>query len=301
MNCPKFVSTDWLHQHLNSSEIQVIDARLLPPGLETIRDIHGEYTEQHLPQAVYFDIEALSCQSVPYPHMLTQPAIFAEAMCQLGIDSSKHLVVYDEGTLFSAPRAAYMFLLLGVKRVSILSGGLRAWHLAGYPLASGPVQLPASQFQPHFNAGAIVNLAQIQQLIIDQQTTIIDARPAPRYLGHVDEPRPGLRRGHIPGSYNLPWQELVADGRLLDHEKLVQRFAAAAIPLHQPFVVYCGSGVTAMVVFLALQQLGYNSVQLYDGSWSEWGSRDDLPLSLVAPQPPDAPSADLSAMLAKDR
>lgn len=282
MNCPQFVSTNWLHQHFSSPEIQVVDARLLPPGLETVRDIHGEYAQQHLPQAVYFDIEALSCQAAPFPHMLAQPAIFAEAMGQLGIDSSKHLVVYDEGTLFSAPRAAYMLMLQGAKRVSILSGGLRAWQLAGYPLASGSVQLPISQFQLEVNAEAIVNLVQLQRLIINQQTTIIDARPAPRYQGEVEEPRPGLKRGHIPSSYNLPWQELVVDGRLLPNETLLQRFAAA-IPLHRPFVVYCGSGVTAMVVFLALQLLGYDSVQLYDGSWSEWGSRDDLPLSLVAP------------------
>lgn len=266
------VSTHWLNRHLASPDLQLIDARLLPPGLKTVRDIHAEYAQQHLPNAVYFDIEALSCQLAPYPHMLAQPDEFALAMRQLGIHSGKHLVVYDEGTLFSAPRAAYMLLLYGANRVSILNGGLRAWQLAGFKLVSGPVRLPPAEFTRRFTPFPIVDLAQMRALSANRQATIIDARPATRYLGQVDEPRLGLKRGHIPGSLNLPWQDLVHEGALLPDQTLLERFNAANIPFTQPFVVYCGSGVTAMVVFLALQQLGYHTVKLYDGSWSEWGS-----------------------------
>ena len=274
-----FVTPQWLADHLNDTGIQVLDARLLPPGQELTRDVTAEYDAGHLPQAVFFNIEHLSDTQSPYPHMLPRADHFAVAMRELGVDNEKHLIVYDEGNLFSAPRAWWMLRHYGVEKVSILAGGLQGWQQAGLPLATGNVSLPPSQFevtpQPK---GAVVALTKMLLLSHEGGEQIIDARSAARFNAEVDEPRPGLRRGHIPNSLNLPWDQLVSEGRLKDNTQLGELFQRAGISITQPSVVTCGSGVTAVVVLLALYQLGQLDVSLYDGSWGEWGSRDDLPV-----------------------
>ena len=273
-----FVTPHWLTDHLNDSGIQLIDARLLPPGQERTRDVESEYRAGHLPEAVFFNIEHLSDSHSPYPHMLPRADHFAVAMRELGVDHEKHLIVYDEGNLFSAPRAWWMLRHFGVEKVSILAGGLKAWQQADLPLATGEVTLPATQFEVQVTDDAVVPLTKMLVLSHEGGTQIIDARSAPRFNAEVDEPRPGLRRGHIPNSLNLPWDQLVSEGRLKDNDPLQALFKQAGVDITQPAVVTCGSGVTAVVLLLALYQLGQQQVSLYDGSWGEWGSRDDLPV-----------------------
>lgn len=279
MTTPLFVSADWLQEHYNDERLQVLDARLLPPGMEAVRDIQAEYLAGHLPDTPYFDIEALSDHTSPYPHMLPRAESFAVAMRELGVSSDKHLVVYDEGNLFSAPRAWWMLKTFGVAQVSILAGGLQGWKEAGFALATGEVNLPEGEFEAHADESRVKRLTDVLLISHEGGAQIIDARPANRFNAEVDEPRPGLHRGHIPNSLNVPWNSLVEQGKLKPEAELQTLFADAGVDITQPVVASCGSGVTAVVVILALTALGARDVTLYDGSWGEWGSRDDLPIA----------------------
>ncbi|CCF08572.1 3-mercaptopyruvate sulfurtransferase [Pantoea ananatis] len=279
MTTPLFVSADWLQEHYNDETLQVLDARMLPPGMDAVRNIQAEYLAGHLPQAPFFNIEALSDHTSPYPHMLPRAESFAVAMRELGVNSDKHLIVYDEGNLFSAPRAWWMLRAFGVARVSILAGGLQGWKAAGFALAEGEVSLPEGEFEAEFDDGLVKRLTDVLLISHEGGTQIVDARAANRFNAEVDEPRPGLHRGHIPNSLNLPWNLLVEQGQLKPESELRALFAQAGVDLTQPVVATCGSGVTAVVLILALTSLGVREATLYDGSWGEWGSRDDLPIA----------------------
>ena len=277
MSTSFFVAADWLAEHIDDPEIQIIDARMAPPGQEQ-RDLNAEYQAGHIPGAVFFDIEALSDHTSPLPHMMPRAEAFAVAMRELGVSSDKHLVVYDEGNLFSAPRAWWMLRTFGVERVLIVAGGLEGWRRDELPLEQGLPELPEGEFDVNFDPQVIKRLTDVLLVSHDGSAQIVDARPAGRFNGLVAEPRPGLRSGHIPGALNVPWNELVINGELKTTDELNEIFARQGIDFERPIIASCGSGVTAAVVVLALTTLGVNGVSLYDGSWSEWGARTDLPI-----------------------
>lgn len=277
MSTSYFVAGDWLAEHIFDADIQVLDARMLPPG-EEHRDIVNEYRAGHLPGAVFFDIEALSDHTSPLPHMMPRPEAFAVAMRELGVNSDKHLIVYDEGNLFSAPRAWWMLRSFGVENVSILAGGLADWKREELPLQQGNVELPEGEFEVNFDPLTIKRLTDVLLVSHEGTAQLVDARPAARFNAQMDEPRPGLKRGHIPGALNVPWVDLVENGQLKTTDELSEIFERQGVSFEKPIIASCGSGVTAAVVVLALTTLGVNGVSLYDGSWSEWGARSDLPV-----------------------
>lgn len=278
MSTTFFVAGDWLAEHIDDPEIQVLDARMAPTGQEHLRNMAEEYRAGHIPGAVFFDIEALSDHTTSLPHMMPRPETFAVAMRELGVSSDKHLVVYDEGNLFSAPRAWWMLRAFGVQNVSILAGGLAEWQRDEYPLVAGDVSLPEGEFEVKFDDTLIKRLPEVLLASHEKTAQLVDARPAARFNAEADEPRPGLKRGHIPGALNVPWTDLVIKGQLKTTDELQAVFRRQGVDLTQPIIASCGSGVTAAVVMLALATLGVQETKLYDGSWSEWGARNDLPI-----------------------
>lgn len=277
MSTTFFVAGDWLAEHINDPQIQILDARMAQPTQHD-RDINAEYLAGHIPGARLFDIEALSDTTTALPHMMPRPEAFAVAMRELGISGNKHLVIYDDGNLFSAPRAWWMLKCFGVEEVSILAGGIADWQREDFELESGAPAPAEGEFEVKFTPDAIRRMTDVLVASHEGTAQLVDARPATRFNAEADEPRPGLRRGHIPGACNVPWNELVENGQLKTTDDLTFIFSSHGVRFNKPIIVSCGSGVTAAVLALALATIGVDDVALYDGSWSEWGARADLPV-----------------------
>ncbi|EKN3739326.1 TPA: 3-mercaptopyruvate sulfurtransferase [Yersinia enterocolitica] len=278
MNSSFLVTPQWLAEHIDDTNIVILDARMSPPGLIPKRNIQAEFEQGHIPGAVYFDIDAIADSSTDLPHMLPSPQVFSEMVGQLGVSDQHTLVIYDDGNLFSAPRVWWTFRIFGAPKVYILAGGFSGWQQAGFALESGPTFPTPQTFNATFNDPAVKNVHEVLAALGNNEIQILDARPAGRFKALEPEPRPGLRLGRIPGSINVPWGSMVENGNLKSPQELEAIFAAQGVDLTKPIITSCGSGVTAAVVALGLAAVNAPSVALYDGSWAEWGASDSLPI-----------------------
>jgi thiosulfate/3-mercaptopyruvate sulfurtransferase len=265
---------EWLAQHLPDPNVVAVDASYFLPTMK--RDAHAEYRSGHIPGAVFFDIEAVCDHSTELPHMLPGPTQFSQAAAALGIGDGDTVVVYDSRGLYSAARVWWTFRIFGASSVFILDGGLPRWKAEGRPVETGDVQRAPRQFHAEMNVGAVAMLADVRMALADGSAQIVDARSAERFAGKGAEPRPGLRSGHMPGSFNVPFERVLDNGGLATPAQIEAAFKSAGVDLEKPIITSCGSGVTAAILTLALESIGKKPQGLYDGSWSEWGSRPDL-------------------------
>jgi thiosulfate/3-mercaptopyruvate sulfurtransferase len=270
------VSTEWLSEHLRDHNLAVVDGSFFLPAQQ--RNARTEYLEGHIPGAVFFDIETVADHSTGLPHMLPGPAQFGTVAGALGISENDIIVVYDSAGLYSAPRVWWTFRVFGAKKVCILDGGLPRWKAEGRPLEQGEAKPAEKTFNAAMNVGAVAMLADVRMAVIDDNVQVVDARPADRFAGKTPEPRPGLRSGHMPRSFNVPYARLVENGQLVSRARIEAAFTDAGVDLDKPVITSCGSGVSAAILTFALESIGKEPRGLYDGSWAEWGSRPDLPV-----------------------
>ena len=272
------VSTEWLAAHLADPHVRVLDSSYKQPGVTPTA--RADYDAGHIPGAVFFDIDDVAQPGTSLPHMIPSAARFSEKMAERGIGNDDHVVVYDSNGLSSAGRAWWMLRLFGHPNVALLDGGLPKWKAEGRPLETAAPVIPARRFAARFDPTLVRDKAAIRANISAAAEQVVDARSAGRFDGSAEETWPGRRRGHIPGSRNLPF-DLVTDPRtrqLKNAEELARLFEEAGVRLDRPIVTSCGSGVTACAVAFAAHLLGHPGAAVYDGSWSEWGLPGDTPI-----------------------
>ncbi|MCM2293592.1 3-mercaptopyruvate sulfurtransferase [Allorhizobium sp. BGMRC 0089] len=277
------VSAEWVQKQLGAPQFRLVEASWYLPAHK--RNGAEEYAAGHIPGAVFFDQDKIADHSTGLPHSLPSPESFAEAVGEMGISETDTIVVYDGPGLFSAPRVWWMFRIMGAPNVFILDGGRDGWVAEGRPMESSAPALNPVAFHPNFKESRVTSLIDMREIVDEKTRQIADARPAGRFTGEEPEPRPGMRSGHMPGARSVPISSLSENGRLKDLSTLRSLFTEAGIDLTRPVVTSCGSGVTAAAITLALESLGHHDNTLYDGSWSEWGSKKDTPVETGPAEP----------------
>lgn len=269
------VSTDWLTTRLADPDLRIVDGSWRMPGNPPAITDHQQ---RRIPGAVYFDLDLIADRSTTLPHMLTTPALFAEAAGALGIGADDRVIVYDDQGIFSAARVWWTFRAFGHEKVSVLDGGLPQWLREGRDVVSGR-EAPAARAYGEARTPVLSRTAaQVRDFLTRPAGVVLDARPAARFRGEAPEPRPGLRRGHMPGAVNLPHGALLTDsGMMRPLSDLARLFHDRDVHAGTDVILSCGSGVTAAVLALALERLGHRRHALYDGSWSEWGALTNDP------------------------
>ena len=269
------VSTDWLEAHLRDPDLRILDASWFLPAMN--RDAKAGYDAAHIPGARFFDIDEISDTRSELPHMAPPVEKFISRMRAMGVGDGHQVVVYDQHSIFSAPRVWWTFKLMGKVDIAVLDGGLPKWLAEGRETEDMPPMLRDRHITVQRQAHLIKDVTQVAHASKLGDHEIIDARPAARFTGAEAEARPGLRSGHIPGSRNVPWNTvLTGAGTLKSPEDLRAVFEAAGVDLAKPAILTCGSGISAAVLALALDRIGHRNHALYDGSWAEWGMFNDL-------------------------
>ena len=274
------VETDWLASQHNNADIAIFDASWYLPTNNI--NAFENFSKAHIENAHFFDIDAISDPDTNLPHMVPSPEMFASTMRKLGIRNDQHIIIYDQQGLFSAARVWWTFRVMGHEKVSILNGGLKKWTSEGKPTTDLiPAISGESEYVTCFQRKLIKNKQDVLDAISDRSEQIIDARPADRFAGKAAEPRPGLRKGHMPGSFNMPFSIFINEnGTVKSNEELISLFERDSVKLQSPIITSCGSGVTAAVVSFALTLIGHDAAAIYDGAWAEWGADENLPINV---------------------
>ncbi|MGO8918562.1 MAG: 3-mercaptopyruvate sulfurtransferase [Stellaceae bacterium] len=278
INPDALVSTEWLAGHLDAPDLRVVDGSFTLPGVTpTAPEL---YAQRHLPGAIFFDIDDIADERSTLPHMLPSAEKFAQRMRRLGLGDGHKIVVYDSSGLSSAARPWWMLRVFGHRDVAVLDGGLPKWQAEGRPVTDDVPAPRERHFTARLNTLLVRDKAQLLENLASRREQVLDARARGRFAGTAKEPRAGLRSGHIPGSLNLPYDELIdpKTRTVLPAEELAKRFAASGLERGKPVVTSCGSGVTACALALGLHLLGWPDAAVYDGSWSEWGLPGDTPV-----------------------
>jgi thiosulfate/3-mercaptopyruvate sulfurtransferase len=268
------VSTQWLADHLKDPRVRILDASFKMPGVLPLPG--DDYLKAHIPGAVFFNVDGVADRSNSLPHMFPSAEQFGRDVGALGVSNGDTVVLYDSGSWVAAPRAWWMFLAFGHADIRVLDGGLKKWVAEGRPVESGEAKPTAAKYTATFDGKRVRSKQQLLDNLKSKLEQVIDARTRDRFEGSVKEPWPGRRSGRIPGSYNMPYGELIdaATGMMKPLGELRAAFIRAGVALEKPMLTSCGSGVSAAVLTLALFRLGVDNPALYDGSWAEWGLPD---------------------------
>jgi thiosulfate/3-mercaptopyruvate sulfurtransferase len=272
------VSTDWLARNCDNPDLRILDASWYLPAAD--RDPKAEYDAAHIPGARFFDIDDVADHRSDMPHMAPPPEKFMSRMRALGVGDGHQVVVYDGAGLMSAARVWWTFKLMGHTDIAVLDGGFPKWQAEGRPIEDMPPVIKDRHMSARFQNHLVRDVTHVSQATKLGTPQIVDARSAARFRGEADEPRAGLRKGHMPGAKNLPFQTLLNEnGTLMAPDAIKEAFTQAGIDLTRPVITTCGSGITAAILSLALARIGHDQWSLYDGSWAEWGQFDTLPIA----------------------
>ncbi|MBV9555324.1 MAG: 3-mercaptopyruvate sulfurtransferase [Alphaproteobacteria bacterium] len=273
------VSTEWLAAHLSEPHVRVLDSSFKQPGVTPTA--RADYDAGHIPGAVFFDIDDVAEPGSTLPHMIPSTERFAAKMAERGIGNDDKVIVYDAHGLSSAGRAWWLLRLFGHDNVALLDGGLPKWIAEARPLETAAAKVPERRFVARFDPALVRDKADVLANIDSCRELLVDARAAGRFEGTAEETWPGRRRGHIPGSRNLPFDQVTdpQTRKLKSAEALRQLFDSARVAFDRPVVASCGSGVTACALAFAAYLIGHERVAVYDGSWSEWGLPDGPPIA----------------------
>lgn len=270
------VEVAWLKEQLGNKHLVILDATL-PKAVQS--NSSDELEDHRIPGARFFDIKnVFSDTSAPFPNTWPGEDAFIKAAQQLGIDNNSMIVVYDDHGIYSSARAWWMFRSMGHTNIAVLNGGMPAWKQAGFALEEKKsIDVEQGNFIGMYDPNFFLDHQYVLDHLDDIEQTVIDARAENRFKGLVEEPREGLRSGHIPGSKNLPYTDLLEDGKMKKPEELKEKLLTI-IPKNKKLVFSCGSGITACVLVLGAELSGYQNLSVYDGSWTEWGSISELPI-----------------------